>query len=500
MNDHYRSSVIAAAFTAIIVAATMPAYSQGVALPDPIPDGMQELFRIRIENKAGGTIGISTDGGARYIVTGKVLRPAATTDLGHSASVYAHKSAISAVAVHGIRIRIGDPRQGDRFPRAISIVPREFRYVPIGYGGHVPGDSGIYTDIPSGQSIFRNLAPRVDSPVYLELGKDLLPIPDDYMPKDGDAYVISVQAPLVSPAWIEIENWKDGKVIARMADGTEKQIATVTQPVLGVGRFDGTSLTGTGRINTVHCGVVTISTAPVTDSLLPEGKGDERRGGFMIQPIAHAETQPGLDQVMIIAPLPGAAPLEGAEPMFASTLGLPFNSDAVDNSYVVDIKIDNGPWEAMPILIGRIDDAFTAAKLTKHFSDLGTPRQVTSGVTNFRIHVPAMPKPYIQQLAKAAARTESTEPPSATNAKRTDSVSGVISLKARVTDLESTKYVLFYVDGALVGITNSAPYHCDWDTTTVKNGEHSVEVVAVDDSGSRVTSATQKIWVDNGSE
>jgi hypothetical protein len=461
---------------------------------------MQELYRIRIENKAGGRIGISTDGGARYIVTGKVLRPAVTTDLGHSASLYARKSSISAVAVHGIRIRVGDARQGDQYPRAMSIVPREFRYVPVGYGGHIPGDSGIYTDIGAGRSIFRDLAPHVDSPVYLELGKDLLLLPDDYVPKEGDAYVISVQSPIVAPTWIEIENWKGGKVISRMADGTEKEIAKVTQPVLGVGRFDGTSLTGTGRINTVHCGVVTISTAPVTDSLLPEGKGDERRGGFMIQPSAHAETQPGLTQVMIIEPPPGAPPLEGAEPLFAATLGLPFNANDIDNSYVVDVKIDNGSWEPLPAMVGRIDDAFTAAKLTKYFSDVGTPRRITSGVTHIRIHVPAMPKPYIEQLAKASARIEYPEQDSTANAKRKDSVAGVITLKARVTDLESTKYVLFYVDGTLVGITNSAPYRCDWDSTTAKNGEHTIEVVAVDDSGSKVTSATQKVWVDNGGE
>ena len=39
--------------------------------------------------------------------------------------------------------------------------------------------------------------------------------------------------------------------------------ATVARPVKGVGRYDGTSFTGVGAVNTNHAGVITISTAPI---------------------------------------------------------------------------------------------------------------------------------------------------------------------------------------------------------------------------------------------
>jgi hypothetical protein len=473
------------------------ALAQGVALPVPPPEGMQEILRIRVQNSPGGSIGVSTDGGKRYIVVGQVLKPASTTEVGHAASIWAPKGAVSAVAIHGIRIRVGDARADEKFPRSLSLVPRDFRYIPVGYGGHVPGDSGIYTDVRAGESIFRNLAPRAGSPVYLEAGAELVPLPDDYTPSEGDVLVISVQAPTAPPEWIEFENWEGGRVIAHNADGTETQIAVVQRPVLGVGRFDGTSYTGEGRINTVHSGVVTISAAPLSGSLLPEGKGPERRGGFMIQPAVHAETQPGLTQVMVIAPLEGAPALEGAEPVFASTLGLAYSPDSPPNSFSAEIRIDNGPWEPVPAMTGRIDDAFTAAYLRKYFTDAGTPREITSGVTHVRIHIPKVSEPYLVQQARTAARPVYPEQESVAGEKRKNTVTGIVALKARVEDIEAVKYVLFYIDGTLIGIDNALPYGCDWNTATVPDGEHTVEVVAVDGSGSRVRSTTSVVWVAN---
>ena len=72
-------------------------------------------------------------------------------------------------------------------PLLINILPREFAQTPNLFGGHVSGLSGIYTNIPVGTSIFRELSPLVGNPVFLENGSDgdLQPLPLNYIPHDG---------------------------------------------------------------------------------------------------------------------------------------------------------------------------------------------------------------------------------------------------------------------------------------------------------------------------
>jgi hypothetical protein len=56
---------------------------------------------------------------------------------------------VAAVAVHGIRVRVGDLTTA--YPKMVSILPREFAQTPVFFGGHISGASGIYTDIAPGQ-------------------------------------------------------------------------------------------------------------------------------------------------------------------------------------------------------------------------------------------------------------------------------------------------------------------------------------------------------------
>ena len=42
-------------------------------------------------------------------------------------------------------------------------------------------------------------------------------------------------------------------------DGSAEQIASVDRPVQGTGRYDGTTFTGVGAVNTSHGGVLTVS-------------------------------------------------------------------------------------------------------------------------------------------------------------------------------------------------------------------------------------------------
>jgi hypothetical protein len=156
--------------------------------------------------------------------------------------------------------------------------------------------------------------------------------------------------------------------------------------VTGVGRFDGTSYTGPGLINTNHGGVITISTSPISTSKLPEGTGPERRGGFQIQPSEHAKTQYPMPQAMIIKPVDGSRNLEGRAPLFMGYIGLAYDPENPSNSVRAEVEI-GGEWRQMPEVIGKMDSVF---------SELG--------VTALRILLPDYDREYLTRALHHAAR------------------------------------------------------------------------------------------------
>jgi len=323
----------------------------------------QEIFRLRVENFAGGKVQVSLDSGKTYTTIGKVRRPATATLTGFAASAYLPDSVVAATAIHGIRLKTGTDK--NKKPMMISLVPAEFDKIPKGYGGHIPRESGIYTDIPAGFGIFRNFAPFVGNPIRLERNSRVVYLPERWQPRGGEAIVIIARIPKPYLREIEIDNRVGGRVIARYDDGGEEHIATVIQPVKGIGRFDGTSYTGVGLINTNHAGVITISSAPISNLGLFEGDGPERRGGFEIQPSEHAKTQPPMTQAMIIAPAPGKKPLEGAPPMFFGYIGLAYDPEHEENSIRVEVSTPKGGWHPMPEIVGREDYALSDRNITK---------------------------------------------------------------------------------------------------------------------------------------
>lgn len=340
-----------------------------------------EMFRIRVENSDGGRVQVSIDEGKNYTTVGYVNRHAVSTYRGFPASAYAPSGTVAATAVHGIRLKIDTIGDGKtKKPMTISLVPAEFSTIPAGYGGHIPYGSGIYTDIPAGTAIFRTFAPLVENPVKIEKRSELKDIPHGWQPADGDVIVIIAKLPKPYLSMIEFENRKGGAVTATYSDGGTERIATVLRPVKGVGRFDGTSYTGVGLMNTNHSGVVTISTAPVSTSGLLEGTGPERRGGFEIQPSEHAKTQPPMPQAMVVGPIKDKEPLEGNPPIFSNFIGLAFDPNDPRNSVRAEVEI-KGKWQPMPKLVGKLNTAL---------SDLG--------VTGIRILFPKYDHEFLARL------------------------------------------------------------------------------------------------------
>jgi hypothetical protein len=433
-----------------------------------------------------GPVQVRVGDDGKWVTLGRVLRPANRTAPGFGAGRWAAPGTVAATAVHGIRIRIAD----GEFSPMISLVPRQFAAIPDLYGGHVPGDSGIRTDISAGESLFREWAPLARSPVYLETASAPMPLPADYMPVAGDVLLIRSLWPDNSPAEIQFENHKGGPVTAVYTDGRRETIGTVSQPLRGVGRFDGTSYTGVGAINTNHPGVITVSTAPVVRSDVSEGAPPERRGGFEISPAVHVRDQAeGAPQVMGVAPVAGEEGLEGTFPLFGGALGLWRGDDAAPG-FRVEMQVDGGAWEPLPPMVGRDDTAFSAAGLPKYLGS-GDHRSITKGLTGLRILLPRWSQRVAEDLLAQAAKGEKAagkEPTGVYTPAR-----GVVSLSVK----GAIRSVVYSLDGEVRAVGNMAGYVWAWDTTKEANGRHWLQVDRTNADGT-VQRGVRRYYVTNG--
>ncbi|MCL5105566.1 MAG: hypothetical protein M1133_15840 [Armatimonadetes bacterium] len=464
----------------------------GAASPDRSSD---EFCRIRIQNTPGGLVQVSLDGGATYGAVGGVTAPANARIVGFAAASYIPHGTVAATAVHGLRIKTGSFAQGvgkAQMPLMFSITPIEFAKIPAGYGGHIPRSSGILTDIYSGCSIFRNFSPYVGNAVFVERDHRLLLLPEDYTPAAGETFVIIVKRPARPPLEIDFENRSGGAVTAIYPDGVVEAVASVDRAVKGVGRYDGTSFTGVGSVNTNHGGVLTISTAPICPPRTREGGATETRGGFMVQPYYHvAEQGEGAVQVMVIGPKDKSKPaLEGTPPLFDGFINLTRFPGRPDLSYRAQVRIDDGPWEDMPQITGRVDDAFSAAYLQEHFAKAGKDRKIEKGVTAIRLLFPEYdPKALANELAREVS--EYTRRALGSGIK---AVSGTVNI-APSKPYRNAAAVTYYVDGSPVFVSNRRPHIFGWDSTRVPNGFHSVGIDVI--TGSATFAETRRMLVQN---
>ena len=448
-------------------------------------ENSRELYRIRIANTADGLVQVSIDGGQSFYNVGRVIAPASTSIRGYSASVYARTGTIAAIAVHGLRIKTDEITHGRmHVPYIVSIVPLEFAGTPGGFGGHISGPSGIYTDIPTGTAIFRNFAPFVGNSVFLESGNDLAPLPRGYKPRPGHVLQIVVRIPRRYPKEIIFENRAGGRVEAKYPDDSEL-IGKVVRPVKGVGRFDATGYTGIGRINTNHGGVITISTAPMSNGP-KDGSSLESRGGFQIQPSNHARQAIGMPQVLVVGPTSEGKPrLEGRPPLFSDCIGLTHDRRSDDDSFRTEIKTSKSGWIDLPALVGKLNNALV--------------RVPGAGeVTHIRILFPTYAENMIARqmaacrqacvdLCKERARREGRSP-----------VRGIVEFDLGNIEPDAVKLVSLYVDSLFRGMMNTPPYVFSLNTAELPEGEHVIELRAAGKTGSIVKRIRTKILVLHG--
>ncbi len=447
----------------------------------PIPT--VETHRIRIVNAVDGAIQVSSDAGRNWQVVGRVTAPATQSLMGYLASGYSQPGTVAAVAVHGLRVRTGDTSHA--YAALLNILPREFAQTPVRFGGHVSGLSGIYTTLPTGTAIFRELSPFAGNPVDLEGPNGrLTPLAVNYTPAEGDILVIRVLRPADGLRSVTFANRVGGDVLAVYQSGRMAVVTHVLKPVVGVGRFDGTSFTGVGAINTSHAGVITISTAPVTHSTLLEGVGDERRGGFQIEPAYHnSQTdEAGALPILVVGdPVKKRQPeLEGTPPLFHGFFNLAWPDASGGHGWRATVqRSGSDAWQPMPTLVGL--DGFALQNVT------AVRLEQDDGATDAK---------WLSARISEAATAYYAQAQLLARAGKTRIVRGRITIDADVSD-PRTRFVVFLVDGAFKAMSNTTPFSFAWDTTDVPDGEYVVETRAEDENSAPLYSSRTKFWVDN---
>lgn len=446
-----------------------------------------EACRIRIRNEVNGLVQVSVNKGSTWSTVGRVKSPANARMVGFAAASYIPHGSVAATAVHGLRIKSGQYTLGvgkEQKSMLFSIEPLEFSKVPQGFGGHRSRSSGIHTDIYAGHSIFRNQSPYVGNAVYLERKHSLVPLPEDYTPREGEIFIITVTRPDKAISEISFENKASGKVVVTYSDGSSEQIASVDRPVKGTGRYDGTTFTGVGVVNTSHGGVLTISTAPTCLPRTVEGGPVETRGGFMIQPYFHVKDQgEESPQVMVIGPKDRTRPrMEGTPPLFFGNINLSRYKGYPESSFRAQVRIDGGEWEDVPQVVGKADESFTAPYLRSYFAAKGTARAITEGVTAVRL---LFPKFDADLLAKDLAREVADYSKRVSDVR---TVSGVTQLEPPAGYGGGDSLINFYLDGNLAFMCSTDPCRWKWDTTKASNGLHDIQIERSVDSGTIILS------------
>ncbi len=308
-----------------------------------------EAYRWRLENAAGGLVEGSEDGGRTWRTLGRVVRPAVATAVGFTASRWGRPGTVVATGANAVHVKVADTPDGRGV--IFTLWPRGAPWSP-----HV-----ILTDIPGGRGIFGGrFSAFVGNPVLVEGPAGTSPVAG-WTPVVGARLVVVVQRPARTSVELELENRFGGLVRARFTDGSEELVAVVLRPVAGVGRFEGTQYVGIGRVRANHPGVIDVSTSPVGQV-----------GGFQIIPRDHAHSPELVGAVlgtqwMVVGPVNPLDPSpQGTAPLFSAFIAPRYDPDdlsdeewqrRVSERYLVMCRVDAGPWQLFPPLVGRRDDA-----------------------------------------------------------------------------------------------------------------------------------------------
>ncbi|RYG67235.1 hypothetical protein EON80_13990, partial [bacterium] len=240
-----------------------------------------EISRVRLQNIKNGIIEGSRDEGKTWKPIGHILQPVIKTNpKGYNASKYGPVGTVVATAVNAIHLKAGNNVAENRGVIWSLAPAAETQAGKNSLQSEVSPQSAAFTDMPGGSGLFGGpFAPFVGNPLFLDNDRNgkLTPLPDGYVPKLGDSWVIQIRRPQHYPREIIFENRFGGLITLQYRGEEPKVIGQVLRPVIGVGRFVGSYFSEVGRLRANHNGVIDISTSP---------RGAV--GSFQIVPANHA--------------------------------------------------------------------------------------------------------------------------------------------------------------------------------------------------------------------
>ena len=318
-----------------------------------------EIARVRLQNIKGGVIEGSRDEGKTWTLLGHILQPVIKVNRrGFNASKYGPVGSVVATAVNAIHLKAGNNVPENRGVIWSLAPAAETEAGRNSLQSEVSPQSAAFTDIPGGTGLFGGpFTPFVGNPIFLDNDRnnDLKPLPDNYIPKLGESWVIGVRRPHRYPSEIVFENRFGGLITMKYRGEAPKVIGQVLRPVVGIGRFVGSYFAEVGRLRANHNGVIDISTSP---------RGVV--GSFQIVPANHAQSPEThyireLTQWMVVGPVSALDPSpEGAAPLFSRFLRPRYdmadgsNPDAIEGlagRFYFDVKkIGKPDFEKMPTL------------------------------------------------------------------------------------------------------------------------------------------------------
>ena len=105
----------------------------------------------------------------------------------------------------------------------------------------------------------------------------------------------------------------------------------------------------------------------------------------------------------------------------------------------------------------------------------------------------------LQERVTALGQAYTTQSIARARQERRSIVSGTLNLKAKLPEGEPDPiaYVTYAIDSRMVSTQNVAPFTFDWDTRQTTDGEHVVEVRALNRNGHMITQKRALVVVQN---
>jgi hypothetical protein len=137
-----------------------------------------ESYRLRISNSLYGAVEVSADRGQTWTLIGRVQKAALTPSDGGVATL----PMVERASKEGLAFAIG----GRRLLRVLPDLPANYK-----------NGSAIVINHARMEGLFKELLPAVGSEIQQIVGKREAPLPADFVPHDGDVFLITCKESLI---------------------------------------------------------------------------------------------------------------------------------------------------------------------------------------------------------------------------------------------------------------------------------------------------------------